>query len=68
MIELLRIEIFNTRPTSWSINSSTNHLIVFSRFYVGVHYISDLIIGAMLGYLIGLFVLWLDKKYKFGVI
>ena len=43
-------------------------VIVFTRFYIGVHYLSDLIAGAMLGYLIGLFVLWLDKKYGFGVI
>lgn len=43
-------------------------VIVFTRFYVGVHYLSDLILGAMIGYLIGLFVLWLNKKYGFGVI
>lgn len=41
-------------------------LITFSRFYSGVHYVSDLIMGAMLGYLIGLAVLWLNKKYRFG--
>jgi len=41
-------------------------LITFSRFYVGVHYVSDLVSGAMIGYLIGLGVLWLNKKYRFG--
>ena len=43
-------------------------IIVFSRFYIGVHYLSDLILGAMLGFLIGLLVLLLDKKYRFGII
>lgn len=40
-------------------------VIVFSRFYLGVHYLSDLILGAMIGYLIGIIALWSAKKYGF---
>ena len=42
-------------------------LIIFSRLYLGVHYLSDLIVGAVLGYLIGSGIMLLDKKYKLGV-
>ena len=42
-------------------------VISFSRFYAGVHHISDLLAGAMIGYLIGLLILWLSKKYKLKV-
>jgi len=42
--------------------------LVFTRFYVGVHYVSDLIVGAMIGYLIGLGILWLFKKYNWELI
>lgn len=39
-------------------------LITFSRLYLGVHYLSDIIAGALIGYIIGLLVIWLNKKYK----
>lgn len=41
-------------------------LIAFSRLYVGVHYPSDVIFGAVLGSLIGLIFFWIfgEKKYK----
>lgn len=39
-------------------------LIIFSRLYLGVHYVSDLVAGAALGYLIGYFFLYLQTKYK----
>ncbi len=34
--------------------------------YFGLHYLSDVFIGAIIGYLIGLFVISLEKEYKFG--
>jgi len=37
-------------------------LIGFSRIYVGVHYLSDVITGAILGYFIGELVLYLNNK------
>ncbi|MCD8046590.1 MAG: phosphatase PAP2 family protein [Clostridiales bacterium] len=41
-------------------------LLSFSRLYVGAHYPSDVICGAIIGFLIGLIVFWLfgEKKYK----
>ncbi|MCC7197102.1 phosphatase PAP2 family protein [Candidatus Peregrinibacteria bacterium] len=39
-------------------------LIIFSRLYLGVHYVSDLVAGAALGYLTGYFFLYLQTKYK----
>ena len=36
-------------------------LISFSRLYVGVHYPSDVIAGALISTAIGLFVCWLEK-------
>lgn len=40
--------------------------IALSRLYVGIHYPSDVICGAVIGTLIGLIVFWLfgEKKYK----
>ncbi len=37
-------------------------LTALSRIYLGVHYVSDVIIGVLLGYLIGKLVLKLEKK------
>ncbi len=41
-------------------------LVAFSRVYFGVHFLSDVIAGAILGYSIGLFVINLEKEKKFG--
>ncbi len=41
-------------------------LLSISRLYVGVHYPTDVICGAIIGFLIGLILFWLfgDKKYR----
>jgi len=41
-------------------------LVGFSRIYFGLHFLSDVIAGGAIGYLIGMFILRLEKKYKFG--
>lgn len=41
-------------------------LIALSRIYFGLHYLSDVISGALLGYLIGFLFLKLEDKYKFS--
>ena len=41
-------------------------LVAFSRVYFGVHFLSDVIAGAILGYSIGLFIVNLEKEKKFG--
>jgi len=41
-------------------------LIALSRVYFGVHFASDVIFGAVIGYLIGYFCLKLEERYKFG--
>src|SRR3989338_8892380 len=38
-------------------------LIALSRVYFGVHYLSDIIFGAILGYLIGYFAVVIQDKY-----
>ena len=37
-------------------------IVLFSRLYLGVHYLSDVIAGALIGYLTGLFVLIVTKN------
>jgi undecaprenyl-diphosphatase len=41
-------------------------LIAFSRVYSGLHFVSDVIAGAFLGYVIGILVAKLEKEEKFG--
>lgn len=40
-------------------------LISFSRVYVGVHYVSDVLAGMLLGYGIGSFLCTLEKRFAF---
>jgi undecaprenyl-diphosphatase len=41
-------------------------IVIMSRLYDGVHYLSDVVFGAMLGYFVTYGVFWLDKKYGFS--
>jgi len=41
-------------------------LIGFSRLYFGLHFLSDVLAGALIGYLIGIIVIYLEKENKFG--
>ena len=40
-------------------------LVAFSRVYFGLHFLSDVIVGGILGYLIGALVIKLENKKKF---
>lgn len=41
-------------------------LVLFSRLYVGIHYPSDVVFGAVLGYLVGAFIIGkLKENFKF---
>ncbi len=40
-------------------------LVAFSRVYLGVHFLSDVIVGSIIGYLIGFFALkWWKEKFR----
>lgn len=41
-------------------------LIAFSRVYFGLHFLSDVIAGGLLGYLIGMMIIKVEKENKFG--
>ncbi len=41
-------------------------LIALSRVYLGLHFFSDVLTGAFLGYIIGIMVVRLEKETKFG--
>ncbi|MFZ1970895.1 MAG: phosphatase PAP2 family protein [Candidatus Nanoarchaeia archaeon] len=41
-------------------------LVALSRLYLGLHYFSDILIGALIGYSIGFMFLKLEDKYKFS--
>jgi undecaprenyl-diphosphatase len=41
-------------------------LVAFSRVYFGVHFLSDIMAGAIVGYLIGLVTIKIEEKHKFG--
>ena len=41
-------------------------LIAFSRVYFGLHFMSDVIVGGLIGYVLGMIVVKLEKDYRFG--
>ncbi len=41
-------------------------LVAFSRLYFGIHFISDVIAGGLIGYIIGIIILKSEKENKFG--
>ncbi len=41
-------------------------LVALSRVYFGAHYMSDIISGGIIGYLIGIFLVWFEERYCFG--
>jgi len=41
-------------------------LVGFSRVYFGLHFMSDVIAGGAIGYLLGVVVIRLEEEYKFG--
>jgi undecaprenyl-diphosphatase len=41
-------------------------IVAFSRVYFGLHFVSDVIVGGLLGYLIGLIIATTEKEIKFG--
>ncbi|VVB82064.1 Undecaprenyl-diphosphatase [uncultured archaeon] len=41
-------------------------LVAFSRLYFGVHFVSDVLSGGVIGYLIGLIVVQIEKKTNIG--
>lgn len=40
-------------------------LVGLSRIYFGLHYLSDVICGALIGFLIGILIVYLENKYRF---
>lgn len=41
--------------------------VSFSRFYFGANYLSDLIAGALIGYLIGYLAVLSEEKFRYGI-
>jgi undecaprenyl-diphosphatase len=41
-------------------------LIAFSRIYFGLHFLSDVLVGGLIGYVLGMIIVRLEKDYKFG--
>ena len=39
-------------------------LVAFSRVYLDFHFLSDVVFGAFMGYFIGVFIVYVEKKYK----
>ena len=42
-------------------------LVAFSRVYFGLHYMSDILAGAVIGYLIGFLMVFIEEKYGLGL-
>ncbi len=42
-------------------------LVAYSRVYFGVHYLSDVFAGAIIGYLIGFIAVFIEEKYSIGM-
>jgi len=40
-------------------------LIAFSRVYFGLHFLSDVIVGGLIGYLLGIVVIKIEKQNNF---
>lgn len=41
-------------------------LVGFSRIYFGLHFLSDVIVGGAIGYLLGVIIIKIEERYKFG--
>ena len=41
-------------------------LVAFSRVYFGLHYMSDVIFGAVLGFILGMQFIVIEERYQFG--
>jgi undecaprenyl-diphosphatase len=41
-------------------------LIAFSRIYFGLHFLSDVVVGGLVGYVLGMIIVRLEKDYKWG--
>lgn len=42
-------------------------LVAFSRIYFGLHFMSDIIAGGLIGYLIGMIIVWYEEEKNFGL-
>ena len=41
-------------------------IVAFSRVYFGLHFMSDVLVGGLIGYLLGVLVIRLQERYNFG--
>lgn len=41
--------------------------VAFSRVYFGVHYLSDVLIGGLIGYVLGYLAVVIEEKHEFGL-
>ena len=41
-------------------------LVAFSRVYFGLHFLSDIIVGGLIGYIIGIIIVKIEKENTFG--